>query len=111
MSHPNISKPGKWNTTVLQGSTFTRNLTIEGIDLSEYDFRGQIRKTYGSPVLASFTFALTSNSSFEVSLSAAQTSALPAGEAIFDIEIFTEDDAFVARIIEGKVKVSPEVTR
>lgn len=111
MAHPQITKAGKWNASIQQGSTFTRNLRVEGIDLSEYEFRGQIRKTYGSPILASFSFALTSNTSVEVSLSATQTAAIPSGEFIHDIEIFSEEDGFVARLLEGKVKVSPEVTK
>lgn len=111
MPNPNIRKAGKWNATIQQGSTFEQSLRIEQLDLTEYSFRGSIKKSYSSPTVATYSFTLTSNNTFTVGLSAANTSAITAGDYIHDIEIFTADDAYVARIIEGKVKVTPEVTK
>lgn len=112
MPHPQIRRAGKWNTIIQQGSTFIRNLRVDArLDLSDYDFRGQIRAGYGTPVLASYSFELIDNTGFEVRLTSAETAAIPAGDYLHDIEIFTEDDEFVARIVEGKVKVTPEVTK
>lgn len=112
MPHPTISKAGKWNATIQQGSTFKRVIRIPSIDLTGYSFRGQIRRNHSSTsALASYSFNLVDANSFEVVLSAVQSAALPAGEAVHDIEMFDPVDGFVARIIQGKVTVSPEVTR
>jgi hypothetical protein len=46
-----------------------------------------------------------------INLTPAQTSLIPAGRHVYDIEAYTANDEFVMRLIEGSVKVTPEVTR
>lgn len=109
-----------------QGADFTALLTIKNaegtvIDITGYTFRGQIRqKISDSTKLADFTFAIqdASAGTVLVSLTAAQTSALPARGLIFstltdlvyDIEMINAENK-VTRIMNGYFKVSPEVTR
>lgn len=111
MPNPQIRKAGKWNAYIQQGSTFNRSFRIADLDLSTYSIRGAIVKTYGGAVLATYTCTVTGENTFDIELTPAQTAALPAGDLLHDFEMFSAEDAYVARIMEGKVKVSPEVTR
>lgn len=110
MSDLQIRKAGKWNPTIMQGSTFTRTFRIQNLDVTAYSFRGMVKKSYGSQAVATYSFNEVSNTTIEISLSSTQTAAIPAGDYIHDIEIY-DGEGYVARIIEGRVKVTPEVTR
>jgi hypothetical protein len=106
-----IEKAAGWDITIQQGSTWGRALDFGATSIANVEFRGQIRRDHDdSEVLASFTFS-KSGSVLSVSLTAAETAALPAERLVYDIEAFTALDAFVARLFEGRVTVTPEVTR
>jgi hypothetical protein len=106
-----IRRAGRWDPLIQQGSSFARTLRF-GFEITGYQFRGQIRRSHDdAEVLASYAFAPVDESRVTVLLTAAQTAALPAERLVHDIEIFTAADAFVARVIEGRVRVTPEVTR
>jgi hypothetical protein len=113
-----------------QGATLNFILSIKDsnndqIDFTGHTFRGQIRKSAASPdILASFTFSVrnqtTSTGVVDVSLSAAETSAIPVATSsrpekrlttyAFDIES-ESSDGHVTRWLEGLAIVSPEVTK
>lgn len=113
-----------------QGSSFYRKLILQDedevpVDLTGSTFRGQIRRFPGDiALLAQFTCTVldqtTNEGEVEVTLTAAQTAALPTGRQgvpqrrdqtyAYDIErVFT--DGTVQRVMQGLVTMSPEVTR
>ena len=50
------------------------------------------------------------NGLVRISLTPAQTAAMKAGRYVFDIEVYTEDDVDVIRVIEGQVTITPRAT-
>jgi hypothetical protein len=106
----------KANIVVDQGTTFTTSIYLTdddgvAIDLSGYTGRSQIRKHYTSSNSISFTVTLTAIQGIvTLDLTSTQTSALTAGRYVYDVEVVSSSNV-VARIIEGNVTVTPEVTR
>lgn len=114
--YPQIDKAGKWDILIQQGSTFIRTLSFSNFDVSEFSFRGQIKKQHADrQPLATYTVTPTSNTEVDIYLSSQQSANLTPGTLVHDIEMYYQEtpgtDSFVARIVEGKVKVTPEVTR
>lgn len=111
MSLQNVKQAARWDILIQQGSTFLRVLEFD-VDISDAHFRGQIRRSHADPaVLGEFTFEPISEFSVALRMTAEETEALPAERLVHDIEVFTQDDIYVARILEGAVRVTPEVTR
>lgn len=109
----------KHNLTIDQGSTFKRALTIKSgdtgaaIDITGSTISGQIRESVDSEtIIAEFTGTVTTpvSGQCEVSLTATQTTAIPSGTYVYDIE-WEDVNGNVTRLIEGKATVTPEVTR
>lgn len=120
---------------VEQGAQFLRTSTIKDssgavIDISNWQFRGQIRKSYSDPrKLAEFTFNIVvdpailsgPNKVVQWSLSDEETAAIPVDEAtdssrpytlaIYDIEYATDSGQPFKRLYQGTVSISPEVTK
>jgi hypothetical protein len=129
---------GKYSFTIEQGSTVDfrieyKDANSRPIDLTDYQARMQIRSTKEStslicnlsssidvdgtglnltPVSASISLPLTSGS-IGIYISAASSSLFSFSEAVYDLEIVSGSGAgqSVTRILEGKVKLSKEVTR
>lgn len=119
---------GKSDILVEQGVTFEQDFTFEdedgvGIDVSAYTFKGQVRRFSGAfEVVAEFTVTPDPSvtSRIKVSLTPAQTQAFPvkalqtgarqSTELVYDLH-GTRPDGKVLRLLEGKVEVSPGVTR
>ena len=104
----------KANMVIDQGSTFSTMIEIldendDPINVTSYNARGQIRKHYSSTNAVNFSTALA-NGSLVLSLTANQTSNIVAGRYVYDIELIDPANT-VARILEGIVTVTPEVTR
>ena len=123
---------GKYSFTIEQGSTLSFELQYKDasrnpIDLSGYSGRMQLRETVDSSTVL---IALSSSrdvdgtglnfsgsngvtppasGSIGVYISAASSSALTFNEAVYDLEIVS--GSVVTRILEGKVRLSKEVTR
>jgi hypothetical protein len=123
---------GKYSFVIEQGSTFDTEIQYKDtsgnpIDLTGYHARMQIR-----PTVDSETVFLTLSSSLRpdntglnmsgssgtvspvsgsigINISAATSSLLNFTEAVYDLEIMKENT--VSRLLEGKVKLSKEVTR
>jgi hypothetical protein len=123
---------GKYSFTIEQGATFQLELQYKDanndpINLSEYSGRMQIRSSVSdSTVLLQLSSSRAddgtglnfsgsngstppASGSIGVYISAVSSSALTFSEAVYDLEIYS--GSFVARLLEGKVRLSKEVTR
>lgn len=129
---------GKYSFTIEQGSTVDFRIEYKDsdsnpIDLTNYQARMQIRSTKEStslicnlsssldvdgtglsltPASASLVLPKTSGS-IGIYISAASSSLFSFSEAVYDLEIVSGSGAgqSVTRILEGKIKLSKEVTR
>lgn len=107
----------KFNLIIDQGSTFKASITVfdlnnTNFDITPYSIRGQIREYYDSAnSVVNFTTAKANAQLgiFTIELTANQTSVIESGDYVYDVEI--DDTVNVFRIVEGYVKVTPEVTR
>ncbi len=109
---------GTYNLIVDQGSSYALDLVIKqggsAMDLTNYTGRAQIRTTHtASSASASFTVTKTNASGgvLKMELEPATTAALAAGQYVYDLEIYTANNAIVKRILQGEITLTPEVTR
>ena len=122
---------GKYSFIIEQGATtnFEINWTDESgsaVDLTAYHGRMQIRTDYNSSPLISLSSSLKSDGtginlsgsngvtplqsgSIAVYISAISSSLLDFGEAMYDLELVKGNE--VTRLLEGKVKLSKNVTK
>ncbi len=123
---------GKYSFTIDQGSTFQLELQYKDanndpIDLTYYGGRMQIRQSVSdSTVLLQLSSSKNADGtgldfsgsngttpptsgSIGIYISAASSSALTFSEAVYDLEIYS--GSYVTRVLEGKVRLSREVTR
>lgn len=107
-----------YNLNIDQGSDFAIQLTIKensvAKDLTGYSARAQLRSTKTSSIVSgSFTCTITDevNGVLKMELTNAVSSGMSAGSYYYDLEIYTANDAFVARLLQGKVNLTQEVTR
>ena len=116
---------GRYDITIEQGATFTlpisyKDSTDAVIDLSSgYTARMKIKESVGGTILASTessdsplnTITITlaaSGNNITITISATDTAAFSFEHAVYDLELVTGSQ--VDRIIEGRVKLSEEVT-
>jgi len=99
------------------GSTFSTDVTVNDgsgipINLSNYQARAQLRKSYYSTTAIDFVVVKTDASAgiLNMSISAANTANIRPGRYVYDVEIESSANV-VTRIFEGIVVVSPGVTR
>jgi len=104
--------------TINQGATFESDLDLvdddgSAINVANYVFSGQIRKSYYSlNPTANLTLNIVNAASGNVNiyLSAATTSNIKAGRYVYDVKM--KDTAnTVTRIVEGVITVTPQVTK
>jgi hypothetical protein len=102
-----------------QGSTFNNvinlidDVTNSYVNVSSYVFKSQLRKSYYSAnASANITCTITDVSNGEVTLSmtAANTANLKPGRYLYDVE-FTDAQGNKARLLEGIVTVTPEISK
>jgi len=102
-----------------QGTDYENIITINDSggsprNLTGYTVASQLRKGHSSSTSYPFTAGLFGNDPATgriiLSMTAAQTSAIPAGRYVYDIEL-TSAAGKKSRVIEGMVTISPEVTR
>jgi hypothetical protein len=105
------------NLLVDQGATFTTTITVYKTDdsiynLTNYTAAAQIRKSHASSAKTDFATAIStpSNGQITLTLTKTQTAALEEGTYVYDVEI-TASDSTVTRVVQGVIKVSPNVTR
>ena len=120
---------GTYNFTIEQGATFRRTFkykNAEGtpINLSSHAVRMQLRESIDSNstiIHLSETENATNGSKITVTggssneiivlITASATSAMNFNQAVYDLEIEENDTGTVTRLLQGKVKLSKEVTR
>ena len=109
---------GTYNFTLEQGSTFSRQITVQengtALNLTGYTARMQMRSTHDSSSIAlTFTAAIASpasNGKINLGATATATAAVEEGIYVYDLEIESSAGT-VTRILEGTITVTPEVTR
>ena len=106
------------NLTIDQGSDFVIDLVIsdEGTvkNLTGYSARAQMRTTKSaSAIAATFTCTVTNavGGTIKMELPNATSSAISPGKYYYDLELYTASDVIVARLMQGTVILTPEVTR
>lgn len=108
----------RYNLVIDQGSDFAINFTVKedgsAKNLTGYSARAQMRTSKtASSVAATFTCTIStpSNGTITMSLPNSVSSPLAAGTYVYDLEIFTANNASVTRLIQGSVDLTQEVTR
>lgn len=104
--------------TVDQGSTFETTLDLiaddgTAINVTNYLFSGQIRKSYYSAnATANLTITVVNaaNGNVNISLNAATTTNIKAGRYLYDVKM-TDTSNTVTRIVEGIITITPQVTK
>ena len=106
------------NLAIDQGTTFTVTITVtddtgSARNLTNYFARSQMRKSYGSSTSYTFTASVydAATGKVRLQLTSTQTSAIPAGRYLYDIEITNTSTTAKTRILEGIVIVTPEITQ
>ena len=105
------------NLTIDQDADFTQTLTIKDstgtvVDISGQTVTSKMRKTHLSTSATSFTTAIVSGTdgTCPITLTDTVTSALTEGRYVWDLTT-TTSGGLVTRRIEGRVTVTPSVTR
>lgn len=103
------------------GSEKILNHYEDGMLTSLYQVSGKVKKTYNSNdsdsvIFGSNTFSAGNKDNIiELSLTNLQTDLMKAGRYVYDIELHSFDSDtnsnIVERILEGKITVTPSVTR
>ena len=103
-----------------QGASFNTTITLDDVygnsyNLSNYSAASQIRKSYySSNATATFIAEVISVSgSIVLSLDAPTTSNIYPGRYVYDVIIYSNDDAAnnTIRVLEGIINVTPRVSR
>ena len=127
---------GIYNFTIEQGTTFQRTFKYKDasgdpLDLSDHEVRMQVRSdladnsgtllnefksgsnTSGGLFILSSSIAGTDvnkTDQFTLFISASTTTSMSFNSAVYDIEIENTGSGIVTRLLQGKIKVSKEVT-
>jgi hypothetical protein len=125
---------GKYTITIEQGATTDfevqwKDSTGSPVDLTNYQARMQIRSDYGGTQIIELSSSLKADGtglnmsgsngttpptsgSVGIFISAASSSALTFNEAKYDLEMVSGSGAnvYVTRLLEGKVKLSKNIT-
>ena len=120
MSAANLNFDGRQVQACEQGATFSFVWSWEDsegvkVDLSTFaGIRMQVRKNYGGTLIVELTTAngritIDSNEDVTLQLTATETTTLPPGNYVYDLEVENVDGT-VYRLIEGQFKITPEVT-
>jgi hypothetical protein len=88
-------------------------------NLGGYDVNAKMKKSYNSDSADTLAFNAIvaqpdSDGIITLSLTNVQTNTLKAGRYVYDVEIFTTDSSnntIVERVLEGRIQVTPSVTR
>ena len=115
---------GKYDFTIDQGADFTMQMVVkeDGAtkNITGYSARAHLRSKHTDPDTnpdAIFSCSIPNPVGGELlmEMDHSVTEGLTSGHYVYDLEIYTTDtggnDDVVVRLLQGKVKVSPEVTR
>jgi glutamine cyclotransferase len=105
------------NLTIDQDADFTQTLTVKDsagavVDLTGQTVTSKIRKTHLSTTSYSFTTALVSatDGTCSITMTDTVTASLTEGRYVWDLTT-TTSGGLITRRIEGRVTVTPSVTR
>lgn len=99
------------------GATFSLEFEYTNDDGTLFDFDGwtakaQIRQTPGAASAVEITTSIDSEASvITISLTATQTGSLTSSNYVWAMELTNATSGTVIRLVEGAVRVSPEVVR
>ena len=103
------------NLVIDQGATFSANIQFldtnkNPISLAGYSVRSKMRTSYDAANAATLIATVTNaaNGNVNLFLQSANTSLLPQGRYVYDVEAYTGNT--VIRIVEGAITVSPGVS-
>ena len=112
-----------YNLDIIQGSTFSAQLFAKdaagaAINLTSYNVRGVMKYNYGtgaalvnlSPSVNTPSPYTAASGVIDVTVSAANTASLPVTVGVYDIEMYNADETEVKKLLDGRVKIYPEVT-
>jgi len=106
---------GRYSFVIEQGATLNLELQYKDangnpIDLTDYSGKMQIRPSIGSPVVyITLSSSLDADGTgLNLNSSTASSSPLSFDTGVYDLEIVS--GSFISRILEGQVKLSPNVT-
>ena len=109
--------------TIDQGADVAIELRLENADgskkdLTTYTVNAKLKRTYKSNDFVEFTSIIPdppSDGIVTIALTNEQTDQLKPGRYVYDVEISSVDSStnntLVERILEGRIQVSPSVTR
>ena len=110
-----------------KGSTFKRTFTwkarnqetgqLEIVNLTGYSARSMMREEYDSPqpfislTVGNGLVLVPETGEIQMTITAEQSAPILAERGVWDLEVFTISGEVVYRLLEGKVKLKPEVTK
>lgn len=105
------------NLFVDAGANYSNIISVaasngQALDLTGYSVASQIRKSYQSSIAYNFTCSVydATAGKIRLQLSNTQSSAIPAGRWLYDVEI-TSPSGTKTRVVEGIVTVTPQITQ
>ncbi len=105
------------NIYIDEGTNFSNTITVTGADgnaltLTSYTTASQMRKSYASSTAYNLnaTISDAANGKVNISLTAAQSGAIPPGRYLYDVEI-TSPGGVKTRVVEGIAIVTPQITQ
>ena len=105
------------NLFVDAGANYSNIITVaatngQALNLTGYTVASQMRKSYTSSTAYNFTATVydAANGKVRLQLDSTQSSAIPAGRWLYDVEI-TSPNGFKTRVVEGIVTVSQQITQ
>lgn len=107
------------NIVIEQGFDFDTSFQLEDtrtkefLDLTDVIPESKMRKTYSSSNAVSFASTITSPELglVQISLTAAQTTAIKPGRYVYDVKLYSGDPVKEYKAVEGTVLVRAGVTR
>lgn len=106
------------NLYIDQGATFSAIISVRGsdgnpLDLSLYTVKSQMRKSYGSTTAYAFDASVYDplSGKIKLGLAAESSSAIKPGRYLYDVEITAMVGGAKARVAEGLVILTPEITQ
>jgi len=105
------------NLFVDAGSDYSNIITVSStngqpLNLTGYSVASQMRKSYSSSTAYAFAASVydAANGKVRLQLSASNSSAIPAGRWLYDVEI-TSPSGTKTRVVEGIVTITPQITQ